>query len=116
MTHATRPARLLARTLFPLAACLCLNLLPASPVRAQASDLLRSSPKVLAAFRDVVAGPGQSTVRVQCDGKDAALGVVVGADGWVLTKASELKGRVVCKLKDGRELEARVAGVHEPND
>jgi len=71
---------------------------------------------VLTAFREVVARPSQSAVRVQCDGKDAALGTVVAADGWVLTKASELKGKTTVKLKDGRELEARVVGVHPDFD
>ena len=36
----------------------------------------------------------------------------MGPDGWVLTKASELKGRITCRLRDGRELEARNVGVH----
>jgi serine protease Do len=79
-------------------------------------DLQKSSPKVLQAFREVVKKAGECTVRVQCDGKDAALGTVIAADGWVLTKYSELKGKIVCKLKDGRELDARVFGVHEKFD
>jgi serine protease Do len=76
----------------------------------------KSSPGVLRAFRTVVAKPSLSTVRVQCNGKDVALGTVVGPDGWILTKASELKERPVCRLRDGRQLEARVVGVHEPYD
>lgn len=76
----------------------------------------KSSPQVIAAFRGVVAKPSQSTVRVLADGKEAALGTVVGADGWILTKASELKGKVVCKLRDGREHEARTVGIHEVFD
>lgn len=76
----------------------------------------KNSPKVLAAFRDVAAKARPSTLKVRCEGKDAALGTVVGADGWVLTKASELKGPPTCKLPDGRELEAKVVGVHELSD
>lgn len=82
----------------------------------KSADVLRNSPKVIAAFRDVVAKPSQSTVRVLCEGKETALGTVVGADGWILTKASELKGTPICKLKDDREFEAKVVGIHEPND
>ena len=70
----------------------------------------RSHSKVLAAFRDVVSGPAKSTVRVFCDGHKAALGAVVGADGYVLTKASELKGKVECQLHDGRRMEASLVG------
>ena len=49
---------------------------------------------------------------MKCDGTDAWLGTIVGPDGWVLTKASELKGRITCRLRDGRELDARNVGVH----
>src|SRR5439155_2058064 len=33
-----------------------------------------------------------------------------------LTKASERKGKPVCRLRDGRQLEARVVGIQEPYD
>jgi serine protease Do len=81
-----------------------------------APELHRDNPKVVQLFRPVVAPVTTSTVRVVCDGKNAALGTVVGADGWIITKASELKGKVVCKFKDGKELPATVVGVHEPFD
>jgi serine protease Do len=55
-------------------------------------------------------------VRIQCDGKDTCLGTIVGADGWILTKAHDLKGKITCKFSDGKLLEARLAGVHEPHD
>jgi serine protease Do len=76
----------------------------------------RNNSRVLAAFRRAVVGPAQSTVRVQCDGEDAALGTIVGADGWILTKASELKGKVVCRLPDGRGFSARVVKTDERYD
>lgn len=115
------PFRRLATGLV-LVALACVSLTWTSAAQAQrrqrdrAGAYLRSSPEILSAFRDVVAGPGKSTVRVRCDGKDVALGTVVEADGWILTKASELKGKVSCKLKDGDELDARVAGVQESYD
>jgi serine protease Do len=80
------------------------------------ASLQTNSPKILKAFRAVVAKPSQSTIRVECEGKDAALGTVVGPDGWILTKASELKEQPVCRLRDGRRLEARVVGIHERYD
>jgi serine protease Do len=64
----------------------------------------------------MVAKPSQSTVRVRCGERDVALGTIVGSDGWILTKASELKGPVVCRLRDGRRLNARVIGIHEAYD
>jgi serine protease Do len=76
----------------------------------------KSSQRFLAAFHEVVAVPSRSTVRVRCDEEVAAFGAVVGADGWILTKASELKGEIVCELHDGHELPARIVGVSEPYD
>src|SRR6266852_3744657 len=70
------------------------------------AEVQRNNPKVMKLFRPVVARTSESTVRVQCNGKDVALGAVVGPDGWILTKASELKGEIVCRLKDGKEYSA----------
>jgi serine protease Do len=101
-----------------LAAAVWLGLVAMRPALAQTSrdDYPRSSPKVMAAFREVVAEPSYSTVRVLTDGKEVALGAVVGSDGWILTKASELKGKPVCKLRDGTDLEAKVVGVDDKSD
>jgi serine protease Do len=77
---------------------------------------LRNSPAVIEAFVNVVAKPSESTVRVYCDEQPAALGAIVAADGWIVTKASELTGNVVCKLKDGRSLPATVVGVEDRHD
>jgi serine protease Do len=70
----------------------------------------RSHSKVLAAFRDVVSEPSKSTVQVFSDGHRSALGAIVGSDGFVLTKATELKGKLECQLKDGRRMEAQLIG------
>jgi serine protease Do len=86
-----------------------------APAGAQ-KEFLRSNPQFVASFRDVVAKPSASTVRIVCDGKDTALGMVVGADGWILTKANDLKGTVAVRLKDGREFPATIVGVHEGHD
>lgn len=84
--------------------------------RAQTTDFLRSNPKFIAAFREVVTPHSASVVRVQCDDKDTCLGTIVGRDGWILTKAHDLKGKIACKLPDGQVREARIVGVHEPHD
>lgn len=70
----------------------------------------RSHAKVLAAFRDVVKDPAQSTVRIFSDGRKAALGAVVDSRGFVVTKASELKGKIECQLQDGRRVTADIVG------
>ncbi len=76
----------------------------------------RDSDEVKAAFRSVVTPSMACVVRVKCEGKDAVLGTIIGPDGWILTKASELTGRITCRLHDGRELESRVVGIHPQFD
>lgn len=77
---------------------------------------LSDGPQVRAAFRDTVAEAADATVSVHVAGKQVALGGIVGTDGWVITKADELNGPVKCKLKDGRQFDARVVGVDKAYD
>ena len=84
----------------------------AATASAQLPD--RSNNRVLAAFRDVVSQSSKSTVQISCDGQKAALGTIVDANGFILTKASEIKGKIECQLQDGRKLEAKLVG-REPN-
>jgi serine protease Do len=104
----------------PLASSLCLLALLAlpglAPAEGNGADFLRSNPRFLSAFRKIVAGVSPSVVRIRCDERDTALGFVVGADGWILTKAHDLKGRITCRLGDERELEATLVGVSEQHD
>jgi S1-C subfamily serine protease len=103
------PARVLLLTTLLLA--------PAAGLRAQGqNNFQRTNPQLLAAMAEVVAKPSEYTVRVECSDKDAALGTIVRPDGWILTKASELKTEAVCKLKDGREFPAKVIGVSKDYD
>src|SRR5689334_3285511 len=89
---------------------------PRNPFRQRPEDKtngFKDNPKMLAAFHDVVAAPSKSVVRVQCNGKNVALGTIVEADGWILTKNSELLAGATPSvlLKDGRTFVAKVAGV-----
>ncbi len=67
-------------------------------------------------FRPAVESVADAVLRIESDGEESALGTVVAADGWILTKASELTGEITCHLADGRELEARIVGVDEQYD
>lgn len=80
------------------------------------NSTLTDGPQVRAAFRDAVAEAAEATVEVRDDGKRVAFGGIVGRDGWVVTKADVLKGPVTCRLKDGRELDARLVGVDRKLD
>lgn len=100
-----------------LAAILSLLLLAPGLARAaDGSPYQRSSRKVLSAFREIVAKPSKATVVVISDGKPAALGAIVDAHGFILTKASELKSSIECELRDGRRLPASLVGVHRDTD
>ena len=77
----------------------------------------KASPAFLALFKPAVEAASRSTVRVLVDGKDAALGTVVSDNGYVLTKASEVKaGRVSVKTRDGRDFDAQVTTTSEAFD
>lgn len=52
-----------------------------------------------------------SVVSIRDGDRAVTLGTIVGADGWVLTKASELPFEPICSLADGRVLPAEVVGV-----
>jgi serine protease Do len=89
----------------------------AQPLRGGLPEPTQSNPNFLALFKPTLAAATKSVVRVQVDGKDASLGTVVSDDGYVLTKASELKlGKVSIKTKDGRNLDAEVTATSEAYD
>ena len=76
----------------------------------------RSSSLVKSIFRDVIAESRACTVRISCDGERAALGTIVSARGFVLTKASEMRGDIICTLADGVELPAVIVGIRDDYD
>lgn len=76
----------------------------------------RNTYKVKNAFRDVVHDSIRATVRVLSSGRRVALGAIVGADGYIVTKASELKQDLEVQLFDGRRLKAEVVGSREGCD
>ena len=91
-----------------------------TPVHAQPPGLseyqLTTGVQVRHAFESVVAGPRDWTVQVLVDDKPAALGTVVAPDGWVLTKASQIKGGLACRFHDGRTLEAEYCAFEPEQD
>lgn len=76
----------------------------------------RRHTSVVTAFREVVSDPAKSTVEVLCDHEATALGAIVTANGHILTKASDLKGKIVCKLHDSRRYDAEVVGINKQHD
>ena len=89
------------------------------PFRDDRPNGFRENPRVLAAFREVVAQPSRSVVRVRADGRDVALGTVVGSDGWVLTKHSEIPedaAELAVLVRGVRAVGAKIVGVEPKYD
>jgi serine protease Do len=57
-----------------------------------------------------------SLVQIRGDDKDIALGIVVYSDGFILTKASELRGSLSVRFPDGTEFDAKIFGKHRDTD
>jgi len=93
-----------------------LLLLGAARLQAQDQKFQRTNPQLLAAMSGVVEKASHYTVRIQCNDDDAALGTVVQPDGWIVTKASELKTEPTCFLQDGRKFPAKLMGVQKDYD
>jgi serine protease Do len=75
------------------------------------------SPQIVKVFESVVAKPSQSVVRVLVNDKEVALGTVVAADGWIITKHSELKtGKIAIRMANGLEFDAELIGFDVPHD
>lgn len=71
-------------------------------------------------FEPLLQDARQSLVKIRSTGasrsrrakkRQIALGVVVSDQGWVLTKASELKGQLFCETASGDLVEARIFGL-----
>src|SRR5687768_3155664 len=94
-------------------ACLALSLLAGSSA-GQGGGIpsgTRRSPEMLSAFRAVVATAVRSTAKVFGNGEQVALATVVAPDGFLVTKYSELKGKLTCALPDGQTVDAVIVGV-----
>ncbi len=74
--------------------------------------------RVRSAFSQVVADARRSTVRVTDGQNRIALGTIVAADGYIVTKASELAEvkALMCQLSDHRRRKARIVATLPQQD
>ncbi len=95
-------------------------MLSVSSVAAAADALLprfyTEGREVMAAFQSINAQAQPWTVRLVCDSQTVALGTIVRADGWILTKASDLTGNITCQFQDDLELPAEFVAYDHAND
>ena len=80
------------------------------------SKFSKQSDQFLSIFDPILGSIDASTVQVVSGTRQVALGTVVDADGFVLTKASELKGKLGIEMPDGKVLLAKVIGIDKPTD
>lgn len=77
----------------------------------------RDNGEMMELVRPLCESPGKTTVQIFSDGKPVALGIVVGSEGFILTKRSELSGDPIrVRLPDQRLVTARVAVVRREAD
>ncbi|MFN3168904.1 MAG: trypsin-like peptidase domain-containing protein [Phycisphaeraceae bacterium] len=103
---------------------LCLSLFGASALPAQAQrdrdERSRFAPdaEVREAFEPVIREARASVAVIEVDGKKRALGTIVDAEGYIVSKASELADQraIVAVLPDGRKAEAKIVGIDRLND
>jgi serine protease Do len=72
--------------------------------------------KTRAKWNDLTRLYSGTVIEVLSHGRRVSFGTVVGSDGWILTKASEIPDDPKCKLADGQVVPARVAGVDPAYD
>jgi len=88
----------------------------AQPTSSQVNATESVPARLTTPFKPIVAKATNSTVWVVCNDKDAALGTVVFDDGYILTKASELRGEITVRTGDGKKFDAILVSVHKPTD
>jgi serine protease Do len=85
----------------------------ASPVFADPA----SRTSIARLFTKTATKASQSTVSVRCNNKPTILGTIIEANGYILTKGTELRGGPISvRLEDGSEYDAKYVGYHEPTD
>ena len=73
----------------------------------------RLSTEMVDLVTPVIGSVSPSTVRIYSGKDQIAIGTVIGADGFILTVASELKKDLECRLPDGTSKPASVFGVDQ---
>ena len=76
----------------------------------------KKSELFVSAFTPVVSATSESVVRILNNEKQIALGTVVDSEGLILTKASELEGKLKCELSDGSKHVPSIVGIDPTTD
>ena len=67
-------------------------------------------------FGPVISAASSSTARIYGGKRHVAFGAIVDPKGFIVTKASELRDNINCKLADGKRYDAMVYGIDPETD
>ena len=84
--------------------------------RRSRKSLTKEDRSLLEIFESITNSASDSTVKIQNGNTQIAVGTIVGEDGLILTKASEMRGRLQCRLPNGDLKPAHVFGIDTEND
>lgn len=90
----------------------CLLCLQSADAQRLAAERFKNGSGIRRVVQSTTQNVGRCVVQVISQGDKVALGTIVGTDGAVLTKASELAGEITCSLPNGRTVPAKLIGVH----
>ncbi len=79
-------------------------------------SLSKKDSALISVFKSLAISASDSTVKVQSGRRQIAVGTIVDESGLVLTKASEMRGELKCRLPNGDVVPASVYGIDIEND
>ena len=74
-------------------------------------DSSRHAPEFEKVFVPLSTSVAPSTVQLWANDRQIMLGTIIDSSGLILTKASELKSPLECRLENGSKLNTRVIGI-----
>lgn len=89
---------------------------PKKQERRSSRSLTREDSKLISVFKSLTGSTVESTVKVQAGSRQIAVGTIIDSEGLVLTKASEMRGDLKCRLSNGELIPASVYGIDIEND
>ena len=84
--------------------------------RRSSRSLTKEDTALLSLFKPLASSASDSTVKIQSGTRQIAVGMIVDENGLILTKASEMRGSIRCRLPDGEIKPATVEAIDVEND
>jgi len=79
-------------------------------------SLTKDDTQLLSLFKPIASSASESTVKIQSGHSQIAVGTIIDENGLILTKASEMRGTLTCRLPNGDVKAATVQAIDTEND